>query len=332
MKKFSAFIVFAIFVLGLVPNVQASCGSANCSLIRGTQSGLTNKGRFRLDTSFRYILMKDKKQGDDDHTGEVLVPKIDFENGEIEPEHHRELKTINKLMQLDASYGITDKLTLSVAVPFFNDRHHEHDDGVTPADPAGEFTNQDGTTGFGDVTVIGKYEFFRNTKHQFIAGVGLKFATGEFETRNAEGDINEPTLMPGTGSYDPIISGLYNFALIPNALSFFTSVSHRFTTENTLEYEFGDSTFVDGGAVYRVNDKVSLSAQINSRISGRDTFKDMPVPSRGATFVNFTPGVTLAANDDLSFYSHVQLPIYQRVNEVNLVPNYGLMLGVSYGF
>ncbi len=332
MKKFGAFILFAIFLLGLVPNVQASCGSANCSLIRGTQAGLTNKDRFRLDLSYRYILMKDKQKGDEDHTGEVLVPKVDFENGEIEEDHHREIKTINKLMQLDASYGITDKLTLTVAVPFFNDRHHEHDDEVTPADPAGEFTNQDGTTGFGDVSVVGKYEFFRNTKHQFIGGAGIKFATGEFELRDADGTINEPPLMPGTGSYDGIISGLYNYALIPNALSFFTSVSHRFATENPLEYEFGDSTFVDGGTVYRVNDKVSVSAQINSRISRRDTFKDMPVPSTGVTFVNFTPGVTLMATDDLWFYSHVQLPIYQRVNDVNLVPNYGLMLGVSYGF
>jgi hypothetical protein len=33
-----------------------------------------------------------------------------------------------------------------------------------------------------------------------------------------------------------------------------------------------------------------------------------------------------------SFYTHVQWPIYQRVNEVNLVPRYGLIFGVSHAF
>ena len=35
---------------------------------------------------------------------------------------------------------------------------------------------------------------------------------------------------------------------------------------------------------------------------------------------------------DVSIYSHVQLPLYQRVNDENLVEDYGIMLGVSYGF
>lgn len=332
MQKICVILSSFLFLLISISFAEASCGSANCSLIRGSQSGVVNKGRFVFDISHRYILVEDKQKGSGD-TNEVLVPKVDFENRQIIPEHHRELRTVNQLTQLDVSYGITEKLTASLSVPFRNDRLHEHDDEVDiPNGDLGEFNNVDGTTGFGDITLLLKYVLLQTLKHQFVLGTGVKFASGEFELRDNEGSINEPTLMPGTGSYDAILSGLYVFSLIPNRLSLFTSVSHRFTTENPLEYLFGDSTFIDGGMTYEISDGISLSAQINARIARRDEFIGIPVPSTGGEFVNLTPGVTLAASDNLSFYTHVQIPIYQRVNEVNLVPNYGLLFGASYGF
>lgn len=331
MKRIYIIFISIIFMLNLISFAEASCGSSNCFLHTGSQEGTTSKGRFIVDLSYRYIPQETKKSGSSG-TSEALVPKVDFENQEIEVDHHRELRTINKLAQLDMSYGLTEKLTLSLNIPFFNDRLHEHDDGVSPDDPAGEFTNQDGTSGFGDVTLSAKYVLLQTTKHLFVGGAGIKFASGEYKLRNSEGDINEPTIMPGTGSYDGIISVLYNFSYIPNRLNIFTSLSHRFTTENPLDYLFGDSTFVDGGVSYVLTDKVNISAQINARISGRDKFLDADVPSTGGEFIFFTPGVRLTASENLSIYSHVQIPIHQRVNEDNLVADYGLLFGISYGF
>lgn len=330
MKNFCLLIGSIFLTINLTSSAQASCGSSNCSLIRGSQSGLANEGRFVVDLSYRYIPQDKGKKGSSDFAGPIDVAKIDFENGVIEPAHHREIKTLNQLAQLDMSYGVTEKLTLSLNVPFYNDRYHEHIDEV--GTPGAFFTNQDGTTGFGDITFAAKYGIWQTTKHLLIAGAGVKFATGEYELRNSEGDINEPTLMPGTGSIDPVISLLYNFSLVPNKWDLFVSVAHRFTTENSLNYEFGDSTFIDGGVNYRANDKINLLLQINTRISRRDEFLDMDVPNTGVTFVNLTPGVVLTASESTAFYAHVQIPIYQRVNEVNLVPNWGLMMGISYGF
>jgi hypothetical protein len=302
-------------------------------LIRGSQSGLAEKGRFVVDLSYRYIRQTDKKKGSSDFDGNVDVAKVEFETGMIEPAHHREFRTINELAQLDISYGITELFTISLNVPFLNDRKHEHIDGCAGGvcDP-NDFTNQDGTNGFGDITLMAKYAVLHTTKHQLVAGAGLKFASGDFKLLNSEGEINEPTIMPGTGSNDPIISLLYSFSLIPNQLSFFASASHRFTTENSLDYEFGDSTFIDGGVNYRLNEKISFILQLNTRISRRDEFLGMDVPNTGVTFINITPGLVVAASENISLYTHVQVPIYQRVNEVNLVPNFGIMAGISYGF
>ena len=329
LKKLYVVILSFFFLLTLISFVEASCGAANCSLITSSQAGVTNKGRFVFDISHRYILQDDKQKGSGD-TSEVLVPKVNFEGRALELDEHRELRTINQITQIDVSFGITDKLTATMNVPFRNDRLHEHDDGV--GTPAEEFTNQDGTEGFGDITLLLKYALLQTLKHQLVLGAGVKFASGEFKLRDSEGGINEPTLMPGTGSYDAILSGLYVFSLIPNRLDLFTSVAHRFTTENPLDYLFGDTTLIDGGMIYVLSTIVSISAQINARITRRDRFIGAPVPSTGGEFINFTPGVTLAATDNLSFYTHVQIPIYQRVNEVNLVPNYGLLFGASYGF
>ena len=285
---------------------------------------MLGKDKFVMDLSYRYVLSENPHRGSNS-TNQALVPKVNFETRSLELEEHKELRTVNKLAQFDISYGVTEKFTLSLNMPFFKDRFHEHEDG-------GVFNNVDGTSGFGDITLVAKYAFWQTTKHIFVGGIGIKFATGDYKLRDSDGGINEPTLMPGTGSYDAILSGIYNYSAIPNKLNIFTSVSHRFTTENDLDYLFGDTTLIDVGAAYLLTKTVSISGQVNTRISGRDKFIDLDVPSTGGEFIFFTPGVRLAVSDDVSVYSHVQLPIYQRVNDENLVEDYGLMLGVSYGF
>lgn len=42
----------------------------------------------------------------------MLTPKLDFENGVLEPDHHREFRTQNTLVEIDMSYGLTDRLAL----------------------------------------------------------------------------------------------------------------------------------------------------------------------------------------------------------------------------
>ena len=320
------YIIFMSIVclLSFNTSLEAACGGANCSLITGSQDGVLGKDKFVMDLSYRYVLSENPHRGSNS-TNQALVPKVNFETRSLELEEHKELRTVNKLAQFDISYGVTEKFTLSLNMPFFNDRFHEHEDG-------GVFNNVDGTSGFGDITLVAKYAFWQTTKHIFVGGIGIKFATGDYKLRDSDGGINEPTLMPGTGSYDAILSGIYNYSAIPNKLNIFTSVSHRFTTENDLDYLFGDTTLIDVGAAYLLTKTVSISGQVNTRISGRDKFIDLDVPSTGGEFIFFTPGVRLAVSDDVSVYSHVQLPIYQRVNDENLVEDYGLMLGVSYGF
>lgn len=330
MKKYKVKMFYIIFMsivclLSFNVSLEASCAGANCSLITGSQDGVLDKDKFVMDLSYRYVLSENPHRGSNS-SNEAKTPKINFAGRSIDLEEHTEIRTINKLAQFDISYGMTDKLTLSLNVPMFNDRYHEHKEG------AGAIENNNGTTGFGDITLLAKYALWQTTKHLFVGGVGIKFATGDYKLVDAGGSINEPTLQAGTGSYDAILSGIYNYSAIPNTLSIFASASHRFTTENDLDYLFGDTTLIDVGADYVLSKKVSVSSQLNLRIGGRDEYINLDVPSTGGEFLFFTPGIRLAVSRDVSVYSHVQLPLYQRVNDENLVEDYGIMAGVSYGF
>ncbi len=303
----------------------ASCGSANCFLVTGTQEGIASPGQWVLDLSYRWIPMDQVHRGSHS-ASDALVPRIDFENGEIVPNGHREIRTNNELAQLDVSYGVTSRFAWMLAVPFMNNRTHEH------AHVPGEFTRQDGTAGFGDLRLVGKYALWISTKHLLVGGLGIKAPTGEYKLLDHDGEINEPTLQPGTGSWDPLASLYYAYQVIPHELDAFVSTSYQYTTENPLDYRLGSTWIVNAGLSHRLNEKVLASLQVNGRQAPHDEFHGQTVPSTGGRWIYITPGITVQASPNTALYTHLQLPVYQYVNDVNLVPRYGLIFGISHVF
>lgn len=287
-----------------------------------------------MDLSYRYIPM-DRFQRGSDKVSEVLVPEIDFKDGKIKPNDHREKRTINELAQLDVSYGITERFTLTFAIPFLNNRLHEHFVEVGTLEE--EFTRQDSTNGLGDLRLIGKYALWISTKHLLVGGWGVKIPTGEHKLLNSHGKINEPTLMPGTGSWDGLFSAYYSYQVLLHKLDTFLSGSYQVTSENDLDYQFGNTFLLNGGVSYLFAElnggkTLTTSLQVNARIVPHDEFKGQEVPSTGGRWVYVTPGVKVQASSSTAIYAHIQVPIYQFVNEVNLVPRYGLIFGVSHAF
>ncbi|PCI51504.1 MAG: hypothetical protein COB51_01805 [Moraxellaceae bacterium] len=343
-----------ILFLAATP-VQASCGSSNCFLVTGSQHGLAAPGQVVLDLSYRY-LPQNQKQAGSSSSSEVLTPKISFEENQIEADHHREISTLNSLAQFDLTFGITPRLTLGIELPFYNDRRHEHDDLVesdehhedeeehveeheAEANESGDeehqesefaFSNSDGTSGLGDLSITTRYAFLSTTRHLLAGGLGVKLPTGEYELRDSQGHINEPSLMPGTGSYDYLLSGFYSYQWQPHKFDSYAAIAYRLTTENDLDYEFGNALTLSVGSNYRVIDNFIVSTQLNARQAKRDQFNGENVPSTGNTMVYLTPGLRLISSKSTEFYFHLQLPVYEKVNEVNLVPEYGVQFGVSH--
>jgi hypothetical protein len=312
-----------------VSDSRASCGSANCFLITGTQEAMNNPGEVTLDFSFRYIPQNRKLQGSQE-VGEVLTPMVDFENGTIVPNDHREISTLN--MQVNAAFdvGITPRVAMGVELPLFLDKQHEHFDEV--GTPEETFTNADGTTGFGDVRISARVSVLSAMKDLLTLGGGVKIPTGEYRLLDSEGSINEPTLQPGTGSWDPFVQVYYDHQWVPHRWEYFLSAAYVVRTTNPLEYDFGNLTLVNAGAHFSPNNKVILSLQLNAQASPHDFFDGQMVASTGMRQLALTPGIMVFASAGFGFYAHVAVPIYQKVNEAQLAPETALVVGITATF
>jgi len=308
---------------------QASCGSANCFLITGTQEVMNNPGEVTLDFSFRYI-PQDKMLSGTKGVDEVLVPKVDFENQTIEPDHHSEISTQNLLFNATFGIGITKRVSMGIELPLFQDRQHEHIDDF--GTPDAEFTNGDGTTGFGDVRISARVAVVTGIKNLLIISEGMKFPTGPYKLLDTEGDINEPTIQPGTGSWDPYIQVYYDHQVVPNRWDYFLSGAYTWRTENPLNYDFGNQTLLNAGFRFSPNNRLVLSLQLNGQFSPHDFYLDQMVASTGSYQVALTPGLLVTGASGFGFYTYVAVPVYQDVNEAQLAARTAFELGISMTF
>jgi hypothetical protein len=320
-------IVLGVAATTFAPSSFASCGGANCFLVTGTQEGVAEAGKIAVDLSYRFIPMDTPHSGS--HKTDVSInPAISFDTGTIVPGAHQELRTDNELVQLDVAMGVSERTSVAVSLPIVNNRRHEHLD----LDAGGVFSAQT-YSGFGDIRIMLRHAHLRQLRHQFVGGIGVKTPSGVYKLRDAEGEISEPGVQPGTGSWDPIVTAYYAYQIRPHALDWFVSGSWQYATENRLDYRFGDTRILNTG----FNDRVSvggrdvvLSVQLNARNAPRDELLGVDVSTTGGTFIYLTPGVRIETGEATGFYAHLQIPVYQRANETNLVPSYAFILGFSH--
>lgn len=316
-------------VAGVPGTASASCGSAACFLVTQSDQGTPAKGAFHVDLSFQYVDQTKMLEGSRS-TSEVLVPKIDFEAKAIVPNHHREISTHNEKLQMALGYGVTSRVGIFGIVPLVVDKSHEHYDDVGTPDE--KFVNTDGTRGFGDVAVGARYAFLVRSNDILLGSLTVKLPTGPYKLRDSEGAINEPTIQPGTGSYDETLAVDYTHHPFPRPIEWFVSGSYRFNGRNDLEYRRGDETIVSAGVNGATDKRWSWSVQLNARNAGRDDYLGMGVPSTGSKALVVTPGLRFQPGGSMQLYGYVQVPVYQKVNEAQLAPHAGFVLGVSRTF
>ena len=325
----AAAIAVAFAVLIPSSSAHASCGSSSCFLVTRSDQGVEEDNAFRVDLSFRYVDQSRKLEGSDD-TGEVLVPKIDFENREIEPDHHREVRTQNTQLQVDLAYGLTSRVSLIGSLPLWVNKDHEHFDEVGTPEEA--FSNADGTSGFGDVRLGARYAFLVGGHNLLIGTALVKMPTGAYKLLDHEGAINEPTIQPGTGSWDGILALQYVHHPFPSPFEWFVSGSGRFNRRNPLDYRVGDEAFFNAGFNWAKGPRWVVGLQVNLRHAGRDDYLGESVPSTGSDSIALTPGIRLHTNEGAEIYGYFQFPIHQDVNEAQLAPRAGFVIGISKSF
>jgi hypothetical protein len=297
--------------------LDASCGSASCPIdLHALNRPM--KGQLTFDFSLQYI---------DQDQPRILTRRARV--GEI-PSDHEELRTINRAATLGLAYGITDLLQVSVSTPYVA-RTHEH---IHTASGELEHWN---LHGIGDTLVQARYRFGGD----FWAMAGVKLPTGSSTRTNGEEPAEVP-VQPGSGSTDTIVGLAYeggivratgaqgplgNSALIPLLLS---ATYRRNGTAH--DYTVGNELQVNAGTAYPLRSNVELLLQANARVRGRD---DSPDPEdhelTGGRFLFLSPGVRVSAGR-AAWYALIQLPLYQRVNGIQLTSQRNVISGVQMRF
>jgi hypothetical protein len=307
----------AATLLAASAQADAGCGSAFCSLNTNwsTQGAWMETGG-RFDLRYEFIDQDQPRSG----THDVGV-------GEI-PRHHDEVRTINRNYIAGFDYTFDSNWGAGIQLPVVDRSHehiHNHAGGQIPE--AWNFTE------IGDVRVVGRYRFTPAPAHAGAFGLqfGAKLPTGKIDVANGDGDVAERSLQPGTGTTDVILGGFYSGSLT-NRSTWFADVNWQAPVSDRDQYKPGSRAGFDVGLSQPLTGRLALLLQLNTLWKDRDRGANAEPEDTGGTFVHFSPGLSLALGDKTQLYGFVQVPMYQRVNGVQLIADWSVAAGLSHRF
>jgi hypothetical protein len=284
------------------------------------QNGALGKGALRVDVSFRHTRQDQLRRGSE-ATDSVLRPKVDFARQRLIPGYHGERGGHEQFVQLDLSYGLTSRVTLLASAPLVAHRSYE----VVHS----QFEHIYATTSFGDVVVGARYALDRGSR--VVAGLSAKLPTGRSALVSPfDGDIHDPMLQPGTGSADVVASLQASRRFL--SVDWSLSGSYQANTRNDLGYRFGNDAIATLSASRALVGSLAGSLQVKAFHKERSVFLDEEVPSTGGRIVYVTPGLRWTPRGRTSVYAFVQVPAYRYVNEAQLAPRVGVLVGVARTF
>ncbi len=299
----------------------ASCGAESCPLdLHAARPGWSS---FSLDLSWQYVRQDQVRVGT--RVGTV---------GEL-PSPEDEVSTLSRVTTATARVGLSPRWSLDLALPFVS-RTHDHIRNE-PGPPVREHWS---FSGLGDVQAMADWRASGPDAPTTVAlEGGVKVPTGRRHVEAVDGDQPEPPARPGTGSWD-LLAGLHVMRDVTLTLPargrvsapLFASAQVRLNGRGTEDYRVGDELQVGaGGSVPLAGPLVGL-LQLNARFRGKDATgrTDALAANTGGTWVFISPGLRIEPTPRASLYAYAQLPLYQRVDRIQLVAPWLLYTGVSW--
>lgn len=320
----------------------ASCGDI-LSKDWETQGQTTHQG-LSADLSYSYINQNTPIYGSSKPSAAFLNNSLYANGQEIET------STITQTVTASFNYN-SDTWGVSFQIPYLN-RTHATNGNLVPANGDTPATVPQGTngatssdSGIGDVRIIGRYSGFSAEQSTGIIA-GIKLPTGStganFNGGPGAGSPLDSGLQLGTGSTD-IIYGAYTSGLISTYGWFVQgTVQHAisgFKTEATGTYRPGDAYSLNTGIRYagfgaKVVPMLQLNIVHRNSDEGSSVNNDVltGAPISSGTLAYLAPGASVRVGGGMSVYGFVQLPVYQNVGSLQLVPRYTATLGVRRSF
>ncbi len=284
---------------------------------------------FVADISYNYLDQNRQRYG----TGAASPVLINRQlNAGQEVEAYTRTQTVTaSLMYSDDTWGA------AVQVPYLMRTHGTY--GTTA--PLGSSYSTSSDSGPGDVRITGRYMGWSEDRSSGIVA-GMKLPTGRtsaaFNAGTAAGTPLDASLQIGTGSTD-VILGAYLSGVIGNHGWFLQgTVQRAVATQNN--YRPGDTISLNASVRYagygaRVAPMLQLNVINRQPDSGANATPPDPVtqgPTTGGTLVYLSPGASVRLGDGFSLYGFLQLPVFEKVNSLQLTPRYTVTLGARQVF
>jgi hypothetical protein len=294
---------------------HASCGAAFCStsndwlsLTQGVAQG------WRIWGQAEYLNQNQLREG----TRKTSPAEITA--------HHEEIKTLNRNALLGLEYGFAPDWSANLVLPYSNREHlHIHHHHGTPIPEAWQFDD------IGDVRLKLRYQPAGGHAGALSWNLqgGLKLPTGKTDVRNADGDEAERSVQPGTGTTDILLGGGLAYAPLSLPGSLFTNLALQAPLNEKDGYQPGWRSSVQAGWLLPVTGKLDLILQGNLLHVAHDRGSNAEPDDSGHTEVALVPGLAYAWSRSLSLYSQLELPVYQKVNGIQLTHDYAISVGLS---
>lgn len=311
---------FALCVLATSLPALASCGSTSCTLMtdRYAEGHAESHPGWSGDVRFEFIDQKRLRSG----TSTLKASEVDEE----EIERH----TRNRNLVTTLAYGFDRDWSISLRIPLTH-RDHLHDLRDESTGLPGE-AEKWRFTRLGDVQLIARRQFATGSgPDSYAVFGGLKLPTGSTHVTNGDGDHAERALQPGSGTTD-LVLGLAGRHVIDasNALIGQTSVTQSLHSHEG--YKPGMRTELSAGWSHAYTHALGTVLQLNVRHRDRDRGAEAEPDNSGSTSVDVSPGITLGVGPTSTMYAYVQVPVYQKVRGIQLVPRASFVVGLTSDF
>jgi hypothetical protein len=320
---------------GLAHAGQASaCAACGCTLSTNWQTqGINTTPGFSFDLAYSYLNQNQQRYGTSKASAALINSQLAA---------GQEVEAYTKTQTVTASLNYTaDMWGISVHVPYVKRTHGTY--GTTA--PLGSSYSSSADGSIGDIRVVGRYSGFSAQRTSGLIA-GVKLPTGNtganFNSGTSAGTPLDAGLQIGTGSTDLILGGYTSGAFSKYGWFVQGTVQHAVATSSALgglTYRPGDTYALDSGIRYAVfGEKFSPMLQLNIIKRDADSGTGVPldpvtnVPISGGTLAYLSPGAALRLGNGMSLYGFVQLPFYQNVNSLQLVPQYTVTVGVRQSF
>ena len=329
-----------------------ACASCGCSLNTdiGTQ-GMGMAGGWTLDVRYDTLNQNKLRYGTKGISqGQAAITPNPKTGSNAEVENYTQNNYLTA--SLDYNDGVSWGVTASL--PYIMRNHNTFGtygdgDSLPPNPGNGAYSSK--TSGIGDMKIIGRY-FGLSEQKDWGFQYGVKLPTG---SRNQTGSLADgsglvavdPGLQAGTGSTD-LIAGIYKFGFINDSdnWGYFAQaqyqaavmvqsvpgslVSAGYSAGGT--YRPGNAANVNLGINYQAFEKWVPTLQLNIINKTADSGTAADTWATGGTLAYLTPGLLYRLTDATQVYANVQLPVYQNVNGIQLVPSYIASMGVRVSF